>query len=383
MIITDETKKPRVIVATTAFAPLVGGAEVATQEYIKQLKDEFDFVVVTARIRHTLPARDTWNGVPVIRVGWGTVFDKLWLIIILPWHIARLRTHESVVWAIMASYAGAGACFANILSGVPYALTLQEGDNLPVLERRLRYGMTLFRKIFMRARGIQVIAPFLSDWAMSLRAAATPVVVPNGVSTQAFTISDEQRAEWRHAVRSELYISLTAPVVLTISRLVEKNGLTDLIEAIREIPECHLIIIGEGKLEAALKVQCADFAQRVHFVGSKQSSDIVRYAAAADLFSRPSLTEGFGNVFLEAMCMGLPVVATNVGGIPTIISHGENGLLVHPHAPIALRGAIADVLSNPDRTARLRNAGYQTAQKFRWENLAPRISAWLRSCLAS
>ena len=380
----SDGRKPHVIVATTAFLPLVGGAEVAVQQLIGRLSGDFSFTVVTARLSRMLPAREQWNGVQIIRVGWGTRFDKVWMLIALTWHAARLRRAGGVdlVWAVMASYAGAAAWVARTILRIPYALMLQEGDNLVALERRLAAVLPLYKLIFKHAAGIQAIAPFLADWAHHMGGVRAAVVIPNGVASGDFITSVEEHASLRACTRQELGIPADAPVVLSVSRLVVKNGLADLIAAVQKLSaRTHLIIVGEGELRASLEKQATSLGQRVHFVGTKSQKELLAYTCAADIFSRPSLSEGQGIVFLEAMSVGLPIVATHVGGIPSMIETEITGLLVPPHAPDELAGALSRLQENPELCERLVHAGRTQATRFSWTLIAPQISAWLTSCL--
>ncbi len=373
------TSKPLIIVLSTGFAPHVGGAEVAVQELLVRLRDRFDFVVVTARMDVRLPVRDRWNGIPVVRVGWGSALDKTWLLVAGPWQVWRLR--PQALWAVMASYAGAASWIAERLLGVPYALMLQEGDDLSALERRLGVLRAPFKWIFRDATAVHAIAPFLGDWARDHGARAAVIVIPNGVDVAAFKISDAERTAGRLHVRHELNIPPDADVVLTISRLVIKNGIADLISAVKHIPTAHLIVVGDGELRDPLAVQAAEVRDRIHFVGTQPPAEIKKYAAASDIFCRPSLSEGLGIVFLEAMAMGLPVVATRVGGIPSIVSDGKTGLLVAPHAPEELATALVRVLHDSALRQQLILNGFSHVQNFEWHRLAPRFSEWLAQAL--
>lgn len=371
---------PRIIVLSTAFAPHIGGAEIAVQELLVRLRDQFDFVVVTARMDARLPARDLWNGVPVIRVGWGTAFDKVWLLVAGPWHVWRLRARSgtTALWAVMASYAGAATWIASRVTRIPYALMLQEGDDLPALEQRLGLLRTLFKWIFRDASAVQAIAPFLADWARQNGARGSVEVIPNGVDVTAFHIADDERIAYRRTVRTELNIPADAYTVLTVSRLVLKNGVADLISAVGALPDVHLIIVGDGELRDELRAVAAPLGARVHFVGTQSQRDVKKFAAAADVFCRPSLSEGLGIVFLEAMAMGLPVVATRVGGIPFIVEDGKTGLLVAPQAPQELANALARVHDDIALRTQLVRNGFHHVTQFEWDQLAPRFAAWLR-----
>lgn len=371
--------RPHIVIVTTAFAPFLGGAEVAVQEIIRHLSGQFRFTVVTARMNKDLAHEDVWESARVIRVGWGTGLDKLWLIAIFPWYAWKLK-HQSgaeLVWAIMASYAGAAACAASTANILPYALTLQEGDDLPRVEQRVRWGAWFFRQIFVRARGVHTIADFLAVWAQKLGARVQPVVIPNGVSCEAFQMTEEERRRFRTEVRNEYQIPVAAPVVLSVSRLVKKNGIGDLIDALQQLQDTHLLLVGDGALFEELHARALPIAERIHFLGTRQQHELRRIAAAADIFCRPAHSEGQGIVFLEALCMRLPVVATTVGGIPNVITHGEHGLLVAPHSSGAIAQALYELTHDHERYAALQRAGTEHVKQFSWNLLAPHIAEWL------
>lgn len=348
------------------------------------MSTSFRFTIITARMDSALARRDVWEGFDVIRVGCGSKFDKLWLIAIFPWYAWRLkRQHGAIlVWAIMASYAGMGAMVADFFRILPYVLTLQEGDDLSGIERRVRAAPRIFKRIFSRARGIQVIAPFLAEWAKNQGARAVPVVIPNGVSSELFLMTSEERARYRQEIRSELRIPADARVVLSVSRLVEKNGLDDLIAAIHNLPEVHLLLVGDGEMRGELEKQAEKSKARIHFIGAKQQATLKKYYAAADMFCRPAHSEGLGIVFLEALRAGLPVVATRVGGIPSIIEDGVHGILVEPRNVDALTSAIGDVLKNPEGCAQMVARGTEHVSGFSWDIIAPRIKEWLNNAIS-
>lgn len=369
--------RPHIVVAMTAFAPFIGGAEVAVEEIIKRTSDSFRYTVVTARMNPALPARETRGDLDIVRVGWGTPLDKLWLIVVFPWYARSLR--PKLVWAVMASYAGAAACFNKILGGSSYVLTLQEGDDLDHIEHRLRYALPLFKQIFARATSIQTIARFLAVWAKKMGATTEPVVVPNGVSCEIFYLEPENRTQCRLKTREKLGIPQNACVALSVSRLVEKNGIGDLIDAAKALPDLHVMLIGDGELRHSLEMQAAPIQERVHFLGTHQQEEIKELASAADIFCRPALSEGQGIAFLEAECMGLPIVSTRVGGIPEIIEDTVHGILVRPHDIMGLAQALERLSRDADLRVKMAIAGSKNVQQFSWNFMAPRIKNWLSS----
>lgn len=369
--------RPHIVIVTTAFAPFIGGAEVAVQEIVQRTSNDILYTVVTARMDKKLPARSLWNNIEIIRVGWGKPLDKVWLIFAFPWYAYKLK--PALVWAIMASYAGAAACFNKILRNDSYVLTLQEGDDLDRIEHRLRFITPLFRQIFARATSVHTIAKFLGLWAKKMGARSEPVVVPNGVSCDVFSLTENKRKQFRTEVRENYKIPQNAFVILSVSRLVEKNGIEDLIAALKFLPEAHLLLVGDGKLRDALKKQCADFHDRIHFLGTKQQDELKQIAAAADIFCRPAHSEGQGIAFLEALCMGLPIVATNVGGIPEIIQHNVHGILVEPRRVEQLVDALMSLEHDQSRRAHMVQVGADHVTQFSWDLLVPQIKKWLTS----
>jgi glycosyltransferase involved in cell wall biosynthesis len=114
-----------------------------------------------------------------------------------------------------------------------------------------------------------------------------------------------------------------------------------------QFPTAHYVIAGDGSLRAELEAaaQTLNLADRVHFLGWR--SDPYAIFAALDLLLAPSLWEGFGLVFLEAMALGVPILSTRVSAIPEVVIDGETGWLVPPRDPDAIAAALRKALSDP------------------------------------
>jgi len=121
----------------------------------------------------------------------------------------------------------------------------------------------------------------------------------------------------------------------------------------------------------------------VNFVGSLDQETLALYYAAADVCAVPSLTESFGLVALEAMACGTPVVGTRVGGLQTLIEHGESGLLVPPGDDEALAEAIAQVLTDHRLRTHLAHGARDRAEHYTWQSVGEKIDALYDSVLAS
>jgi glycosyltransferase involved in cell wall biosynthesis len=165
------------------------------------------------------------------------------------------------------------------------------------------------------------------------------------------------------------------PVLVACGRLTEQKGFTHLLNALAEVRRhvpAHLWLVGEGPLRDALREEAARLGvgDAVWFAGFQRNP--FQYMAAADIFVLSSLWEGFGNVLVEAMALGTPVVATACPhGPDEIITHDETGCLVPCGDPAALAREILRVLRDPALAQRLADAGRSRAQAF----AAPRIAA--------
>ncbi len=146
-------------------------------------------------------------------------------------------------------------------------------------------------------------------------------------------------------------------VILFVGRLVRIKGIITLIEAIAQInlKDVVLLICGEGELLQKLRLMINDLGlnDKVIFVGKVSNDVLPKYYAISDVCVIPSLFESLGMVALEAMSMGKPVIASNVGGLPEIIEHNNNGLLVEPGDSSSLAESITKVLSDKNLADRL------------------------------
>ena len=139
-------------------------------------------------------------------------------------------------------------------------------------------------------------------------------------------------------------VPANAPLLLAVCRLEPQKGVDVAIRALRELPEAHLVVLGEGPQRAELAA-LAD--ERVHLLG--RVPDVAAWLRRADVLVHPVRWEGFGLALLEGMLASLPVVATNVSSIPEVVVDGETGLLVPANDPSALASTMKQVLADPGK----------------------------------
>ncbi|MGE5484559.1 MAG: glycosyltransferase [Ignavibacteriales bacterium] len=158
----------------------------------------------------------------------------------------------------------------------------------------------------------------------------------------------------------------SSPVIGTLGRLSPEKGHEFLVKAfaavLREFPGAILVVVGQGDERGRLERLAGELGVAEHVVFTGYRENAAAYVNAFDVFVMPSLSEGLGLAMLEAMTLRKPVIATNTGGIPEVVAHGVNGLLVPPGDPAALSLAIAGLLRDGSLAAGLAAAGRKTVE---------------------
>ena len=364
---------PKVLIFSTAYFPLIGGAEVAVKEITDRIKG-FEFDMITAKIQKELKEEEKINNINVYRVGFGSNFDKY----LLPFlglkkaiSLNKKRDYK-LAWSIMASFGGfLGLRFKKKFPHIPWLLTLQEGDPPEEILKKVGIFKYWFYQIFKQTDYIQAISNFLSNWAKNMGAKSPIEVVPNGVDLDMFRSDFKVRP----LQRSDLKI-------LTVSRLVKKNGVADLIKAGQYLDfPFKIVIIGSGSDEEKLKKLAKDkgLKDKVVFEGEINHRDLAKYYSSADVFVRASLSEGLGISFLEAMATGLPIIGTPVGGIPDFLEDRKTGLFCQVNNPQDIAEKIKEILENDElRKTLIHNGLNLVREKYSWNSVAQKMERILK-----
>jgi glycosyltransferase involved in cell wall biosynthesis len=182
-------------------------------------------------------------------------------------------------------------------------------------------------------------------------------------------------ARWRQLAADEPRASDGA-TILCVARQYPRKHVADLLRALpavrRAIPRARAIIAGDGPEHNALValVDRLKLDDTVRFTGALPDAELARLYRRADLFCLPSVQEGFGIVFLEAMACGLPVVATIAAAVPEVVPAGRAGLLVPPGDSAALADALIDLLADSGRRAAYGAYGQEHVQQYDWDRVA-------------
>ena len=190
-----------------------------------------------------------------------------------------------------------------------------------------------------------------------------------------------QRAH-REAVRAELGLGAGDVVVGTIANFRRQKAYGDLLAAARGVVDAgapvRFVAVGQGPLEAEIMAQHAELGlgDRFRFLGGR--TDATRVLAACDVFALASHYEGYPVAVMEALAIGLPVVATGVGGVPDAVRDGVEGLLVPPGRPDLLAAAIGELAGDPEGRARMGAAAWERGAEFDITRAARRVEAVYR-----
>lgn len=397
----------KILIFSLAYFPHIGGAEVAIQEITARVRD-FSFDLVTLRLDKNDAKSERVGNVNVYRIGC--------LKFLFPFYAyleakkLHKRNNYQIVWGMMANLAGLAALFFKLKHrSVKFLLTLQTGNDDKKVWQKTWWWRWLYKKIYKKADYIQAISNYLANRARRMGVKCPVAVVPNGVDLEKFTaptpISSERSEDPEQRRGTISPITPVSPIkrqdekiIITTSRLVEKNGIADLIRAVSQLPASptsqggsiinyQLLIVGTGELEDSLRtlVDELNLESRVTFLGQIKHEDLPKYYQMADVFARPSLSEGLGISFLEAMASGVPTIGTRVGGIPDFLENGVTGWFCEKKNPKSIAEKINYVLNkkNKEEVERVaKNAKRLVLEKYNWDNIAKKMGEIFHSLSA-
>lgn len=341
----------RVLLLNYEYPPLGGGAGVATAELAHHLGEQGVAVdVVTAGAGpHASPGTPERldGGVTIHRVRAsrkgihqaGAAGASSYLLNALP-IVRRLvgSRRYDVAHVFFSLPTGALLPFAR-LADTPVVVSLRGSDvpgydrSKPTLQRAHRVLLPVTRWIWRRADRVVAVCDALAALARNSDPGVQVDVIQNGVDLELFRPPSTPPVRHGETIRC-----------IAVARLIQRKGLGCLLRAWSRLERGRftLEIAGDGPLEDYLKTLAAELGveREVRFLGALDRSSLAERLRAANLFTLAPYDEAFGNVFAEALASGLPVVASDVGGIPELVRHGVHGTLVPAGDHEALANAI-------------------------------------------
>ncbi len=348
----------KILIFSLAYYPHVGGAEVAIKEITDRISN-IEFHMITMRFSAADAAVEKVGNVLVYRVGNGDSYLDKVLFNLRAARVAK-KIHQQekfdACWAMM-SYMLLPVVIARL--GIPYAFTLQEGDTERYMFRRLRIlpFLSLLHRGFRGASAASALSTFLAAWATRMGYKGEVAIVPNGADIAHF---------------SGPAIAHEGAILVTSSRLVHKNAIDDVLRTLVLLPEARFKVAGEGPEESKLRALARGLGveNRVEWLGFVPHAKLPALLHAADVYIRPSRSEGFGASFPEAMAAGAPVITTQEGGLKDYITP-EVAWVVEKDRPDQIASQIKAILGNPEQTKRvIENARQMVLHKYDWEIIA-------------
>ncbi|MES2353869.1 MAG: glycosyltransferase family 4 protein [Pseudomonadota bacterium] len=221
-------------------------------------------------------------------------------------------------------------------------------------------------------------------WVRPTMQAADMVVVPSGFLEDVFgkwkiatTVIPNiiNLARFSPAANDENHDYADAPHVIVTRNLEPIYDIPTALHAfalvVQEFPRARLTVAGSGPLRSALEdmAQSLGIASTVTFTGRLESADMAALYKSADLSINPSLVDNMPNSVLEALASGVPVVSTDVGGVPYIVQHGKTAWLVPAGNPKAMADAVTTLLRDPALVRRLVHDGLALVQHYAWPSV--------------
>ncbi len=367
----------KLCIVTHTFLPHVGGIEKVVNEQSKRLlQKNFEPMVVTNRIG--TPKQYVVDGVNV------NCYESLntGFRLGIPYSIPTVPSFEVFLKAVKSSkiiHAHGHPYLTSLIAAKlarrynkPFVLTQHntfiEYDNIFDKIERLN-DLAVGKETIKEADKIITVSHATKDYVLSLGAKPEKIkVMYNGVDMERF----KPLAGKREEMRRKLGFPQNATVVVTVRRLVYKNGVDTLIEganlAIKKNPNIIFLIVGKGPDQSSVQMRAQELGIENNFrlAGFVIDEDLSLYYNAADFFVLPSKSgEGLPLVALEAMACGLPVIATDVGGIGEVLTQ-KWGKLIPPNDPPSLAKAVLE-FATIDFSSRRIELRAEMEEKFSWD----------------
>ncbi len=268
----------------------------------------------------------------------------------------------------------------------PYVVCLKGvmADEVRFERGRVRLGFQVLSRLEgANARSADVVM-VTSEYSRALAGSAYGLapervrVVPEGIDLARWSVAPRARRD-----EGSRHGSGRQPAglrILSVARQYRRKNTMALLHAIPQVlahhPEARLRIVGDGPELPRLRraVRSLGLEAVVDLLGAVPDLDALQAEyRRADVFCLPSLQEGFGIVFLEAMASGIPIVACRSAAVPEVVPDEEAGVLVPPDRPDALAGALVRLLGDPALRRRMGQAGTRRASQHGWETIAGRF----------
>lgn len=375
----------KILIFSLAYYPShVSGAEIAIKEITDRISpEEIEFHMVTLYFDTTLPRYQHLGNVHVHRVGFGGKYlSKIFFVPLASFAALQLhkKHHFDAMWGMMTYMSMPMALARRWGLRIPYLMTLQDGDPYEkVFERSfIKPFVWLIDEGFRNAKLFQAISKFLGEWPEKRGYKGEVVLVPNGASMPS---AQEYPQDELDMLKASLNVKEGERLLVTVGRLTHQKAQDVVIRALTLLPEnVRYIMVGEGELKGEYEALAKELGveKRVTFTGQVDRTMTAKYRKISEAFVMPSRSEGQGISFLSTMVSGLPMVATQEGGLADFLFDAKRnpneittGWAVDVDSPEQVAAAVKDILDHPEKAKEVAaNAKKFAVEHYSWDNIA-------------
>lgn len=360
---------------------LIGGAEQTTSELTERLANqtEYDFHVLANRWQ-TSSTSIKFHGIPIIS------FPKFLTTLSFAYFVQRQVNRNNI--SLVHSHERIFAADIFTMHGIPHRYWVHNIRRKKMslydlatawVEKKLVYNGNCKKFIAVSSLTKDI---FLQEYNINPDKVA---VINPGLDLNDY--AQHNKDSVRNTIRRELGINIADPVILFVSMNYEIKGLDDILFSLTKLKEQNhkfkLIIAGKGNIKKYTKIaQDAQIISDVIFTGPVNKEKIIKLYLASDLFIMLSKFDTFGNVVLEAMAAGLPVIISSNVGAKDLVREGENGFIVSNTSDSDYIAAKIALLLDENIRRQLAEAAYKTAAQNTWDNVAKKYAAIYENILA-
>lgn len=364
----------KIAILTPLFPPKhLAGLEIAAYNIAKHLAEKHEVHVITA-LDKSLPTESTEEGFYVHRFKTSKIPILRTVLYYIRSFFAVKKINPDIVHVQTIFLALSGLMIKKFLHK-PYVVYGRGSD----VYLAWRFKNIISKPILKNADGVIVLTDDMKREIQKIWDRDV-FVVPNGIDLARFeNLSKED-------IRSKLEIK-DEKIILFVGTLRPVKGVKYLIEAMKTITDknknTRLFLVGDGEERKYLEnlVRTLNIERYVTFIGKVQNDKVPEYMTASDVFVLPSLSEGFPVTVVEAMASGLPIVATDVRGLPEIIKNDENGFLVEPKNPNRIAEKVLLLLEDDELRERISRNNKEEVIKYSWESVVEKLEKVYLGCL--
>ena len=366
----------KICFVTESFYPEINGGSVHSRLLAEKFRDAgHDVLIVTRRPGDSYLRSEIISGCQVLRAGldnrYGMIGRYLGMVTILPPLIIHRRQYDIVLIAAPRILGAPVVALMKLLGKKcvvkPDSCGEMDGSYAlnQVAPRSLIHVLatTYFwirNMVLKRADAYIAISEVVSDEICNMGIDNRRVIkIPNGVDVDKFSPLENTD---KRLLRVKQGLPEEAIIFAYCGRLTREKGLRSLIRVWKKVTDrfenTHLLLVGSGKglsldCEGELKEFIMENGLEKHVTFTGPVEDVASYVSCADIFVLPSITEALGIALIESQLCGIPAIATKVGGIPDVVTHDVNGLLVSPDNDDDLLNASLELISNKAKRIRL------------------------------